>query len=100
MVGRVARLRKDTILSPNKIRKVLGSMSANYNHAEALREPLYLLSLLLPSNTRRVGYEITSCSRQRSASTVQSMLSRAVLVRDVAASHSASRALLDSLESI
>ena len=76
------------------------SRLANFIHAEALRGPLYLLNFSLPSNTRIAGYEITPCSRQKSASAVQSMLRRAVLVRDVAASHSASRALLDSLESL
>jgi hypothetical protein len=71
---------------------------ANFIYDEALRGPLYLLNFSLPSNTRMAGYEITPCSRQRSASAVQSMLRRAVFVRDVAASHSASRALLDSLD--
>jgi hypothetical protein len=74
------------------------SRLVSYIHAEALRGPLYLLSFSLPSNTRIAGYEITPCSRQRSASAVQSMLRRVVLVRDVTASQSGSRALLDSLE--
>src|SRR5205823_4986325 len=66
-------------------------------YAEAFRGPLYLLTVSLPSNTRMAGYEMISCSRQRSASAVQSTLKRSILVCTVAASHSASSALLGSL---